>query len=145
MWTSGLEIVYTIEKIPEFNWGALGVFLLGVLQIVGGVLLTVFTVGTAATIGLSFIAEGISDCISSIEGMVTGEFDRTEWGITRATGLALSLISGGVSQFATTAIKAIKTTVRVATTVGKTAENYTNNCQSKPWRSNPKKHYTVQM
>ncbi len=50
LWSMGLEFIYKIEKKPEFNWGALGVFLLGIAQIVGGVLLAVFTVGTAANI-----------------------------------------------------------------------------------------------
>lgn len=78
MWTLGLEIVYSIEKKPKFCWSGLVVFLLGVAQLVGGVLLTVFTVGAAASIGMGLIAEGISDCISGIEGMVTGEFSWTD-------------------------------------------------------------------
>lgn len=114
MWTLGLEIVYSIEKKPKFCWSGLVVFLLGVAQLVGGVLLTVFTVEAAASIGMGLIAEGISDCISGIEGMVTGEFSWTEWAIAKATGLALSLISGGVSRLATTGFKALKMGYKIA-------------------------------
>ena len=119
LWKLGLEIVYTIEKKPEFNWSAFGVFLLGIAQVVAGVLLAVFTVGTAANIGMALIAEGVSDCVAGIDGMVTGEFSWVEWGISKATGLMLSLICGGVSRLATSGFKAIKTSYKVATTVGR--------------------------
>ena len=119
VWTLGLEIVYSIEKKPKFCWSGLACFLLGVAQIVGGVLLTVFTVGTAASIGMGLISEGISDCISGIEGMVTGEFDWKEWAIAKATGLAISLISGGVSRLATSGFKALKVGYKIASKVGR--------------------------
>ncbi len=68
---------------------------------------------------MALIAEGVADCITSVEGMVTGEFSWVEWGISKATGLALSLISGGVSRLATTGFKAIKTGYKAAFTFGK--------------------------
>ena len=115
-WSLGLEIVYTIEEKPRFCWDGLIVFLLGVVQIVGGVLLTVFTAGAAAQFGLALIGEGVSDCIDGIIGMITGEFSWTEWAITKATGIALSLVSGGVSRLATTGLKAIKIGYKIAKT-----------------------------
>ena len=114
MWTLGFEIVFTIEKKPRFSWEGLIVFLLGVAQLVAGVLLTVFTVGAAAQFGLALIGEGISDCISGIEGMVTGEFSWAEWAITKATGIAISLVTGGVSRLASTGLKAIKSGYKIA-------------------------------
>ncbi len=114
MWTLGFEIVYTIEKKPRFYWEGLVVFLLGVAQIVAGVLLTVFTVGAAAQFGMALIGEGISDCIDGIEGMITGEFSWAEWAITKATGIAISLLTGGVSRLASTGLKAIKAGYKIA-------------------------------
>ena len=83
MWALGFEFVYMIEEKPRFIWEALIVFLLGVAQIVAGVLLTVFNAGAAAQFGMGLIGEGISDCIDGIEGMVTGEFSWAEWAITK--------------------------------------------------------------
>lgn len=116
LWTLGFELVYTIEEKPRFCWEGLVVFLLGVAQIVGGVLLTVFTVGAAAQIGMGLVGEGISDCIDGIEGMATGYFSWTEWAITKATSIALSLVTGGISRLATTGLKAIKVGFKIAKT-----------------------------
>ncbi len=118
LWSLGLEIVYTIEKKFEFHCGALAVFLLGVVQIIGGFLWTAF--GTETNIELALIAGGVSDCISGIEGMFTNEFNLVEWGINKATKLAQPLSSGRLSPFATTDFfKAIKNTYISATTAFK--------------------------
>ncbi len=117
MHSLGLEIVYSIEEIPRFCWEGLVVFLLGVAQIVAGALLVAFTAGAASQFGMALIGEGISDCIDGIEGMVTGEFSWTEWAITKATGIALSLVTGGVSRLASTGLKAIKAGYKIAKTV----------------------------
>ncbi len=53
----------------------------------------------ASQFGMFLIGEGISDCIDGIEGMVTGEFSWVEWAITKAAGIALSLLTGGVLKF----------------------------------------------
>ncbi len=63
MYSLGLEIVYTVEEIPEFCWEGLIVFLLGVAQIVAGALLVAFTAGAASQFGMFLIREGISDCM----------------------------------------------------------------------------------
>ncbi len=123
MWALGLEIVYTIEKKPRFFWEALIVFILGVAEIVGGVLLTVFTAGAAAQFGMGLIAEGISDCIAGIEGMITGEFSWADWAISKATSIALSLVTGGVSRLASSGLKAIKSGYKAAKQAGKTLKS----------------------
>ena len=107
MWTLGMEVVFSVEKKPRFCWEGLLVCLLGVAEIVAGVLLVAFTAGTAASIGMYLITDGISDCIDGIEGMRTGEFDWAEWGISKATSLAISLVSGGIARFATKGMRAL--------------------------------------
>ncbi len=94
MYSLGLEIVYTVEEIPEFCWEGLIVFLLGIAQILAGALLVAFTAGAASQFGMFLIGEGISDCIDGIEGMITGQFSWAEWAITKAAGIALSLLTG---------------------------------------------------
>lgn len=108
MWSLGMEVVFSVEKKPRFCWEGLLVCLLGVAEILAGVALTAFTVGTAASIGMALISEGISDCIDGIEAMVTGEFSWAEWGISKATGLAVSLVSGGIGRFASKGMKVFK-------------------------------------
>ncbi len=123
MWALGFEFVYMIEEKPRFIWEALIVFLLGVAQIVAGVLLTVFNAGAAAQFGMGLIGEGISDCIDGIEGMITEEFSWAEWGISKATSIALSLVTGGVSRLASTGLKAIKAGYKAAKRAGKTLKS----------------------
>ena len=114
MWNLGMEVIYSIEKKPKFCWSALIVTILGVAQIAAGVLLTVFTVGTAASVGMTLISEGISDCIDGIVGMATGEFSWTEYAISKATGLAISLATGGIARFATKGVKVARIGYKVA-------------------------------
>ncbi|KAG9274067.1 hypothetical protein AMEX_G10872 [Astyanax mexicanus] len=98
LYRQGLKYVFAVEEKPRFPWGALLVFCLGVLQIVGGVLLAVFTYGTLAQFGMGLITEGISDCFSGIESMVTGEFSWQSWATEKAISIGISLIGFGVGK-----------------------------------------------
>lgn len=100
IWNLGMEVVYAVERKPRFCWEGLVVFLLGCVEIFVGALLSVFTVGTAASIGMYLISEGISDCIDGVVAMVKGEFSWAEWGISKATNLAITLVTGGLASFA---------------------------------------------
>ena len=73
MWNLGLEVVYSVQKKPTFCYGGLICFCLGAAQILAGSLLTVCTVGTAASIGMALISEGISDCMTGAMAMATRE------------------------------------------------------------------------
>ena len=108
MWNLGLEVVYSVQKKPTFCYGGLICFCLGAAQILAGSLLTVCTVGTAASIGMALISEGISDCITGAVAMATGEFSWKEYAIDKATSLAISLVSGGVASLAKHGAKALK-------------------------------------
>ncbi len=89
-------------------------FLLGIAQILAGALLVAFTAGAASQFGMLLIGERVSDCIDGIEGMITGQFSWAEWAITKAAGIALSLLTGGVSRLASTGFKAIKAGYKIA-------------------------------
>ena len=110
--SKGLEYVFSVEEQPRFPWGALLVFCLGILQIVGGALLTAFSFGTLAQVGMGLIVEGISDCITGIEGMITGEFSWQSWAIEKAISIGISLISFGVGKLITKGFKAAKMLVK---------------------------------
>ncbi|XP_051799497.1 uncharacterized protein LOC110970824 [Acanthochromis polyacanthus] len=112
LYSRGLKYVFSVEEEPRFPWEALLVFCLGVLQIVGGALLTAFTCGTLAQVGMGLIVEGISDCITGIEGMVTGEFSWKSWAIEKAISIGVSLIGFGVGKLLAKGVKGTKMLIK---------------------------------
>ncbi|KAI4885536.1 hypothetical protein NFI96_024025 [Prochilodus magdalenae] len=112
LYNQGLKYVFAVEEEPRFPWGALGVFFLGVLQIIGGALLAVTTVGMFAQVGIGLITEGISDCIYSIESMVTGEFSWKAWATDKAISIGISIIGFGVGKLIAKGFRACKALVR---------------------------------
>ncbi|KAM9724268.1 uncharacterized protein ACNS7B_019401 [Menidia menidia] len=109
LYNQGLKYVFAVEEKPRFCWEGLLVFFLGILQIIGGALLAVFTCGALAQVGMGLITEGISDCITGIEAMITGKFSWTSWAIDKAISIGLSLIGFGVGKLVAKGFKAAKT------------------------------------
>ena len=112
LYCRGLKYVFCVEEEPYFPWGALAVFCLGILQIVGGALLTAFTFGAFAQVGMGLIIEGISDCIDGIYGMVTGEFSWKSWAVQKAISIGVSLIGFGVGKLISKGFKASKMLIK---------------------------------
>ncbi|KAE8280991.1 hypothetical protein D5F01_LYC21567 [Larimichthys crocea] len=112
LYSGGLRYVFSVEEEPRFSWEGLLVFGFGILQIIGGTLLTAFTFGTLAQIGIGLITEGISDCISGIEAMVTGEFSWKSWAIEKAISIGVSLTSFGVGKLIAKGFKASMTLIK---------------------------------
>ncbi|XP_058859141.1 uncharacterized protein LOC117434967 [Acipenser ruthenus] len=105
LYKMGLLNVFSVEEKPRFCWEGLGVFLLGVIQIVGGVLLTALTAGTLSSIGMALITEGVSDCIDGVTAVVEGEFSWGSWAISKAISIGVSLIGSGIGKVATKAFE----------------------------------------
>ncbi|XP_065812814.1 uncharacterized protein [Labrus bergylta] len=112
LFRQGLQYVFCVEKEPRFPWEALLVFILGAVQIIAGALLTAFTFGSLAQVGMGLITEGISDCISAIESMVTGVFSWTSWAIEKAVSIVVSLIGFGIGKLISKGFKACKSLVK---------------------------------
>ncbi|KAK9976718.1 hypothetical protein ABG768_021923 [Culter alburnus] len=93
----GLGIVFEVKKKPKFCFDALICFFLGVVQVLAGVLVCALTVGTASQFGMGLIAEGVSDMISGIEGMIKGTFDWVSWAISKSISIGLALLTAGFS------------------------------------------------
>ncbi|KAJ1212503.1 hypothetical protein NDU88_000159 [Pleurodeles waltl] len=106
----GLSFVFEVEKKPEFCIDALICFIFGALQVLAGILVCVFTCGTASQFGMGLISEGVSDMISGIEGMIKGAFDWAEWAISKAISIGLSLITSGFSLIKKAAQAVVKVT-----------------------------------
>ncbi|KAG5849649.1 hypothetical protein ANANG_G00113160 [Anguilla anguilla] len=112
LYDRGLKYIFTVEEEPRFPWEALVVFFLGLAQIVAGALLTAFTFGTLAQVGMGLIAEGISDCITGVESMITGEFSWQSWAIDKAISIGVSLIGFGIGKLVSKGFKAAKTLMK---------------------------------
>ncbi|XP_048036060.1 uncharacterized protein LOC125261549 [Megalobrama amblycephala] len=93
----GLGIVFEVKNKPKFCFDALICFILGAVQVLAGVLVCALTLGTASQFGLGLIAEGVSDMISGIEGMIKGTFDWASWAISKSISIGLSLLTAGFS------------------------------------------------
>ncbi|XP_039618301.1 uncharacterized protein LOC120534853 [Polypterus senegalus] len=122
----GLVNIYTVKEKPRFCWEGLVVFLLGVLQLVAGIILTAVTCGTLANIGMALISEGISDCISGAEAMITGEFSWASWAIEKAISVGLSLVSFGIGKVIAKGAKATMTAIKH---IGKKFESFAQSTQ----------------
>lgn len=93
----GLGVVFEVKEKPKFCFDALICFILGVVQVLAGILVCALTLGTASQFGLSLISEGVSDMISGIEGMIKGTFDWASWAISKSISIGLSLLTAGFS------------------------------------------------
>ncbi|XP_061602486.1 uncharacterized protein LOC133464487 [Cololabis saira] len=107
LYNRGLKYIFTVEQEPT-SWGPLLVIILGIAQIVAGVLLTVFTVGALAQVGIGLAIEGISDCINGIAAWVEGDFSWKTWVTDKAISIGVSIISFGVGKLITKGFKACK-------------------------------------
>ena len=102
----GFQTIFTVEKhiVKKKKssggfWSGFAVLVLGALEVVGGACLTVFSAGTASSIGMYLISEGVSDSIDGSIGMYKGKFDWKQWGIAKATNLLISIATGGIGSF----------------------------------------------
>ncbi|XP_051747343.1 uncharacterized protein LOC127511048 isoform X6 [Ctenopharyngodon idella] len=93
----GLGIVFEVKNKPKFCFDALICFFLGVVQVLAGVLVCALTLGTASQFGMGLIAEGVSDMINGIDGMIKGTFDWASWAISKSISIGLSLLTAGFS------------------------------------------------
>ncbi|KAM6919227.1 uncharacterized protein FYW49_008750 [Xenentodon cancila] len=107
LYNRGLKYIFAVEQEPTFL-GPLLVFCMGFPQIVAGVLLTVFTAGLLAQVGIGLIAEGVSDCVYGIAALVTGDFSWKSWAIEKSISIGVSLISFGVGKMITKGFTACK-------------------------------------
>ena len=105
--------LFDVEKEPKFCWDGLWCFLLGVVQVVGGIALCTFSAGLLSSVGTNLIAEGLSDCYEGIKGMVTGVFSWVQWAIAKAISLAISIVGFGINKIAKW-VKTGKNTLKIS-------------------------------
>ncbi|CAM4573391.1 unnamed protein product [Leuciscus chuanchicus] len=93
----GLCVVFEVKNKPKFCINALICFILGVVQVLAGVLVCALSFGTASQFGLGLISEGVSDMIRGIEGMIKGTFDWVSWAISKSISIGIALLTAGFS------------------------------------------------
>ena len=103
-------IVLEENKKYRFNWAALAIFIVGVLQIVAGVALCAIGI---ENFGAALISEGVSDMIEATIGMITGEFSLVQWAISKAISLVISLVTAGAKAFLAASKKVFNVTKKI--------------------------------
>lgn len=106
----GLGVVFEVKKKPKFCIDAFICFILGMVQVLAGVLVCALTLGTATQFGLGLISEGVNDMISGVEGMIKGTFDWASWAISKSISIGLSLITAGFSNIKNAVTSVFKVT-----------------------------------
>ena len=96
MYQSGLRQFFAIKEVSKKGdslWGALGVAILGVIQIIVGV---VVSLAGGAYIGQVLISEGIGDILYAVRSVIDGHFSWKDYQATKTTSIAISIITAGI-------------------------------------------------
>jgi preprotein translocase subunit SecA len=115
---------FEVEEIKPIPWwSVIGLFLIGLVQLVAGAVLTVCTLGVMASVGSGLMSEGVSDMITAVkDGIINRDFNWESWGIQKAISLAVSVICAGLSALKNAVMAAFKTAQTAAKAVVETAK-----------------------
>lgn len=94
----GFIKVYCKERKCSF-WDCVLCGLIGVVQVVGGALLTAFSAGMLAQVGFALIMEGVSDIAYAIEHGIKGDFKWSSWAAKKAISMAVTALTLGLGGF----------------------------------------------
>ena len=112
-------------KITEISpiswWSVIGVLLIGIVQIVAGAAIAVFSFGAAASFGVGMIMEGVSDVVTAVvDGIINRNFSWKNWTIMKAISYTVSIVCAGLGalkNMVKTAYSAVKGVVTQGTKV----------------------------
>lgn len=95
---AGLIQFYELNSKPPTPWLSIATVAgLGLAQATAGALITVFSCGVAAQIGVGLIAEGVSDLIAATQAAITGNFSWAQYAVQKAISMAVSIACIGLS------------------------------------------------
>ena len=107
------------EKKPVDWFAFISLMAMAFVQILAGAILTVCSLGFAASIGCGLLSEGVSDLITAVKDvLINRDFNWKSWGMQKAISFAVSLISAGIGAIKA-AVKAGAEAVKVAANVAK--------------------------
>eukprot|EP01084_Bolivina_argentea_P203341 347324_1 len=93
------EKVLDLKEKKGFDWDAFACAIIGVLQIVAGVALDIFTGGAAHYFAQALISEGIGDIIFAITASLEGNFSWESYAKYKVQSLIISLMTAGVGSY----------------------------------------------
>ena len=99
----GFIKIYCKKKKSSSLWDAVLCGIIGIVQVVGGALLTYFSAGLLAQVGYALIMEGISDIAYAIEHGIKGDFKWSSWATKKAVSLAVTALTLGLGGFSSVA------------------------------------------
>lgn len=89
------KIISFNEEKP-FDWNIVACAMIGVTQVVAGIAIEIFSLGTCHCLAQMFIAEGVSDMMFSVEAGITGDFSWKKYGKHKVQSLVISILTMGV-------------------------------------------------
>jgi preprotein translocase subunit SecA len=97
--TNGLLGPFKVSEIKPIDWwSVIGVMAIGLVQMIGGAAMAVFSLGAATQFALGFIAEGVSDLITAVmDGIINRDFSWAAWGMQKAISLTISIACAGLA------------------------------------------------
>lgn len=93
-------VIQIAEKKPWWNWSAFAVAMLGIAQIVGGVMLELCSVGFGLQVGNALISEGMNDIMFAVFAGINQNFSWKNYFENKITNLVITALCLGVGVWA---------------------------------------------
>ena len=94
------EVLQLKEDKGWWDWDAFLCAMIGVLQIVVGVVINVFSLGSLSFLGNALISEGIGDIIFAVQNGINGTFSWKAYGDYKWQSLLISITTAGIGAIA---------------------------------------------
>ena len=92
--------------------------MLGLVQLVGGAALAVFTLGVGTSFAMGLMTEGVSDLITAVkDGIINRDFSWASYAIQKAISITVSIVCAGIGaikDIAKTAVAGVKQAASIA-------------------------------
>lgn len=102
------KFISITEKMPWWNWDVFACAMLGLVQVVLGFCLVIFSVGILAQLGTSLVVEGLGDILDASFSWYKGSFDWKSYRTKKAISLGLVILTLGFSYLATLKYAAVQ-------------------------------------
>jgi Holliday junction resolvase-like predicted endonuclease len=92
-------VLSLVEDRGWWDWGAFTVFIMGITQIVIGVLVGVCSFGTASYLSAVLISEGVGDMIFAVQSTLQQNFSWSAYGNYKWQSLLISVATAGIGAY----------------------------------------------
>lgn len=105
------RVILLKEYKSWWDWRAFTVAMIGVFQIIAGVVILYVSAGVLAPISNAMIAEGVNDIMFAIQTGLTGTFSWSAYGKQKGITVTISILTAGLATYATWSTAVAKTAV----------------------------------